>query len=142
MTEFENMKVLEPQDAQVKQFWGFARDHVGWATLEGIFGQQQASSIEPPWMHLGSTGEEADSLAAVLISEGTIEIETELPLGANEEAVPSRGDLVVVVNSEGRPVSLAATLDVVVSKRVPAAREEAGPVSIVKETLRCLYPKQ
>lgn len=129
-----------PTEQQVSQFWGFARDHVGWATLEGIFGQQQASTMKPPWMHLAGEEDEADALLNQFVKEGTLELATEFPADVFEAGdTPKRGDLAILCDSEGRPTALAATLKVVDG---PEDTGGQAPVRIVKETLRCLYPKQ
>lgn len=145
---------LDPTPEQVKHFWAFTRDHVGWTTLEGIFGQQQVSSIEPPWMHLAETPREADALVQQLIEDGKVAIKTEIHEG---EPLPQRGDLVIIVGSQGRPTALAATLRVdekplsTDASPEDSAGEASSPrehdrqpgqlVRIVKETLRCLYPQ-
>ena len=132
---------LPPTEERVSAFWAFTRDHVGWATLEGIFGQQQASSVEPPWMHLGDTRGEADGLLAALVREGTLKLATEVPVDAFAEGdLPKRGDLAVVCDGRGRHTSLVATLNVRESE--PQKSSDGTPVRIVTETLRCLYPKQ
>ncbi len=132
---------VAPTEERVSAFWAFTRDHVGWATLEGIFGQQQASSVEPPWMHLGDTRDEADDLLAALVSKGTLKLDTEVPTDAFFDGdLPKRGDLAIVCDGRGRPTSLVATLNVTESKA--GESPEGEPVRIVTETLRCLYPKQ
>ncbi len=124
-----------PTEEIVQNFWGFSRDHVGWATLEGIFGQQQASTMTPPWMHLSGNVEDATALARKLIAEKTLEVVEPEENYPDDGALPQRGDLAIVVDGAGRPVALAATLAVTVSD----APESTG--RLVTETLRCLYPR-
>ena len=127
---------LQPSDEVVADFWGFARDHVGWATVGGIFGQQQASTMIPPWMHLSGDAAQATSMVNRLVSEGTLVVEEPISSYPEDGDLPKRGDLAVIVDGDGRPIALAATLDVTV-KPVDASE---GTGRIVAETLRCLYP--
>lgn len=132
--------LVSPTPKDVEHFWGFARDHVGWATLEGIFGQQQASTMVPPWMHLAEAPAEADKLLNTLTSEGHLEVTTPFPNDAFEVGdLPKRGDLVVLSDARGRPTALAATLKVTETAGHTATGETT---KLVTETLACLYPRQ
>ncbi len=126
--------VNSPDADKVTEFWSFARDRVGWATLEGIFGQQQASSVEPPWMHLGDTIRESDAELEQLLAEGTLVLASPLDVYPEDGDLPQRGDLAIVCTGHGRPTALVATLEV----RVSQGTDGAG--RIVEEKLRCLYP--
>lgn len=130
---------LPPEEQAVSDFWAFARDHVGWATLEGIFGQQQASTMVPPWMHLHADADQATTLAQELISAGTWTLEEPEASYPEDGDRPQRGDLAVVVDGRGRPVALVSTLDVQV-RPATADRPDGGAGKLVRETLRCLYP--
>ncbi len=120
----------------VEQFWAFARDHVGWTTLEGIFGQQQVSSVIPPWMVLAEDAGEATALVRQLAEVGTLEVATPATEFPEDGSLPQRGDLAIICDGAARPVALAATLEV----RVSEGEGSAG--NIVTEKLRCLYPPQ
>lgn len=135
---------VEPSAQAVTNFWAFARDHVGWATVEGLFGQQQASTMLPPWMHLSGDALEATARADDLIRESTLVVSEPVAVYAQGE-LPQRGDLAIVVDGGGRPVALAATLEVSVvpGGALTSATDEDGDLAgkIVTETLRCLYPE-
>lgn len=135
-----------PSAEVVADFWSFARDHVGWATVEGLFGQQQASTMIPPWMHLDADADRATSRAQQLVEDGTLDVVESAQIYP-EDALPQRGDLAVIVDGTGRPVALAATLRVTVAaggteETIPGVPEDdrGEPGKIVTETLRCLYP--
>ena len=127
---------VPPSDEVVADFWAFARDHVGWATLEGIFGQQQASTMIPPWMHLSSDATEATALVKQLVADATLVVTEPLSSYPEDGDLPKRGDLAIIADGDGRPVALAATLDVTVQP----VDDTEGTGRIVAETLRCLYP--
>lgn len=133
-TENQDAFVNSPDADKVSEFWAFARDKVGWATLEGIFGQQQASSVEPPWMHLGDTIGQSDERLEELLGSGTLTVLSPLEVYPEDGDLPARGDLAIVCTGHGRPSALVATLEVTVSQE----DEDAG--KIVKEKLRLLYP--
>ena len=127
------MDATPPNPQRVSAFWSFARDHVGWATLEGLFGQQQASAIEPPWMHLDEDASAATALVKEFVSAGQMVFSEDASL-YSPQALPRRGDLVIVVDGEGNPRALAATLEVTQND----GAEGAG--RMVSEKLQCLYP--
>ena len=127
---------LQPSDEVVADFWAFARDHVGWSTLEGIFGQQQASTMIPPCMHLSGDTTEATALVKQLVADATLVVSEPLSSYPEDGDLPKRGDLAIIADGDGRPVALAATLDVTVQP----VDDTEGTGRIVAETLRCLYP--
>lgn len=127
---------VPPSDEVVADFWAFARDHVGWATLEGIFGQQQASTLIPPWMHLSGDATEATALVKQLVADATLVVSEPLSSYPEDGDLPKRGDLAIIADGDGRPIALAATLDVTVQP----VDDTEGTGRIVAETLRCLYP--
>lgn len=130
------MTTVPPTAEAVTQFWSFARDHVGWATMEPMYGLQQATLLEPAWMHLSGDEDEATSLLKQLTETGTLQVTTPFQRVPNQDELPARGDLVVVVDANGRPTALAGTLAVEV---VPGA-QGTNEATLVTETLRCLYP--
>lgn len=125
---------VAPQEQTVVDFWSFARDHIGWANVQGLFGQQQASSVQPPWMHLAGNAQDATERARLLIDHQTLELTEPITGYPDDGDLPERGDLAIVCDGNGRPVALAATLEVRV------VTEGEGADTMVTETLRCLYP--
>lgn len=125
---------LSADPAVISAFWQRTRTKVGWAGLEFILGQQQEAVVEPPWMQLSQDREEATELARDLAARGKGSSRTplsEYPGGVDD--LPKVGELAIICDGDGNPVSLVMTVGVDV---------ETSGVSIVEEKFRSLYPVQ
>lgn len=126
---------VSPSPESISQFWSIARDEVGHTRLEFLLGQQQASVVEPPWMHLSSDQDEATALIEQLLEARTGFTTSPLSDYPNgEEDTPEPGELVIACTGEGVPAALLLTTE---------TRIVDDPTGkLVEEKLRVLYPRK
>lgn len=100
----------DPGDLAVDAYWRTARKRAGLTRLGGVVGEDALGSVEPPAWSFGSSPEEADSLLALVLA-GTKTATASAAATYEEQgvAVPSPGDLSIILDGHGRPRALIAT---------------------------------
>lgn len=133
-SNIEKLSATKPDPREVSAFWEVARMRVGHANLEFILGQEYRAAVEPPWMQLSETANEATELADRLAVEGSIVTASpadQYPDG--EESLPLTNSLVIVCDGAGKPAVLAKT--------VGTLETDQGDGRIVEETLSRVYAR-
>ncbi len=118
----------EESDQELANFWRLAVFH---ARLNGVptyFGPTPLEVVRPPAWSYGATAEDADDfVAAVRAGRTTASAMPLAELEAAGEALPTPGELGIVLDGSGRPQLLVAVAEVLV---VPHAEVEPGPTLV------------
>lgn len=120
----------EPSGDAVRVFWQVARERVGLASLEAIIGQRVDSSLRPPVVVLSDSKPVATRLAEKFRDGHETQFCTPTADYVELEVErPQVGDLMIICNGEGIPLTLVRTTNV---------QEE--PEGTLVETVTPVYP--
>lgn len=112
-----------PEDAAVEAFWVEARRRAKLESLPGYFGPSVLASVRPPAWTFGADRVTADELLGlVLDGVKTATASAAEDYEADDEPLPERGTLGIVLDGSGRPRALIGVTDVAV---VPFGRVDA-----------------
>ncbi|GGB74105.1 hypothetical protein N798_05670 [Knoellia flava TL1] len=100
-------------DDQVTTFWELARVHAKLNVSSPYFGPTPLDSVPPPAWSFGADEQQADELLAlVLAGTKTATASALWDYEADNEPVPEKGALSIVLDGSGRPRALLETTDV------------------------------
>ncbi|WP_299033784.1 ASCH domain-containing protein [uncultured Pseudokineococcus sp.] len=101
--------------SEINRFWETARGRAGLGRLAVVTGVSAATAVPPPAWAFGATPEQADELLAlVLDGTKTATASAHWEYEAEGEALPSPGDLSIVLDGAGHPRALVRTTAVAV----------------------------
>lgn len=112
----------------VQVFWEAARQKIGVASMEELFGPRIRTSIRPPAVQLSPSRAESDRQAELARSGELTSLTTPLADIGGEGDIPRVGDLLIVCDGAGLPRALLGTTN------VTTTAEE------LVEEVTCLYP--
>jgi len=100
----------EPNPDEVKDFWVDARIRADINGLAAYWGPSELDSLQPPASTWGGTPEVATELAQLIVDgTKTATASAQWDYEAEDEALPERGDLEIVLDGEGHPRALVMT---------------------------------
>ena len=102
----------EQQDL-IQQFWVLAEGHAKLGDIDVIVGKQWSQTMPPPAWSFGDSPELADELLGLVVQgkkTATSSLYDEYV--DSDEVLPSRGDLSIILDSEGTPTVLIKTVEV------------------------------
>lgn len=117
MNASDRTPASSPNAQAVKAFWGIASTMVDGKSLEAILGQRVDSSLRPPSVSLAETRQAATELAQA-VRDGK-QTEFRVPLKDYQQQrieLPQAGDLLIVCDGNGIPLTLIRTTDVRVTE--------------------------
>jgi uncharacterized protein YhfF len=101
------------EDAAIGAFWEVAKHRAKLVGIPGYFGPTPVESVPPPSWAFGATPEHADGLLELVLAGTKTATSSALwDFDAENEPVPERGTLSIILDGEGRPRALIATTDV------------------------------
>ena len=101
------------EDERVATFWEIARAHARITGVPTYFGPTPLESVPPPAWSFGADPAQADELLElVLAGTKTATASAAWDYEADEEPLPERGALSIVLDGAGRPRALIETTDV------------------------------
>jgi len=102
-------------DDQLQEFWSQAQRHAHVGDLDVVMGTSWGESLVPPVWTFGGTVEESDALLALVLSGKKTAITGLLEeYESDDEPLPHKGDLSIILDAEGVPRALIRTVEVVV----------------------------
>ena len=100
-------------DDEVRTFWDVARVHARINGVPTYFGPTPLESVPPPAWSFGAGAEQADELLElVLAGTKTATASAARDYEAEDEPLPERGTLSIILDGSGRPRVLIETTDV------------------------------
>jgi len=97
----------------VEAFWNVARFHAKLNAAPTYFGPTPLESVPPPAWSFGATAEHADGLLRLVLDGTKTATSTALwDFEAEEEELPQRGTLSIILDGAGHPRALIETTDV------------------------------
>jgi len=100
-------------DDRLQEFWNQAQRHAHVGDLDVVMGKGWGESLAPPtWSFTGSV-EEADELLAQVLSGQKTAI-AGLAEEYEDEPLPKKGDLSIILDAEGTPRALIMTTKVLI----------------------------
>lgn len=98
---------------EVDSFWELARVHAKLTSMPAYFGPTTLEVVQPPAWSFGGTPEQADELLALVLDGTKTATASALwDYEADGAAIPTVGELSIVVDGAGHPHALIATTDV------------------------------
>jgi len=102
-------------DDRLQDFWSQAQRHAHVGDLDVVMGTSWGESLAPPAWAFSGTVEESDALLAqVLYGEKTAITGLYEEYAEDDDPLPRKGDLSILLDSEGIPRALIQTTKVVV----------------------------
>ena len=105
----------EAQAEQIRAFWEVARLHTKQGRVPVYMGEDWPDNVPPPAWSFGDSPELADELLALVLAgtkTGTATLVWEFEQAG--EAIPTKGDVSIVLDGRGRPAALIRTRSVTV----------------------------
>lgn len=100
-------------DERVHTFWEVASAHARLNGVPAYFGPNVLDSVPPPAWSFGAGSEQADKLLAlVLAGTKTATASAQWDYAAENEPLPERGSLSIILDGTGKPRALIETTDV------------------------------
>ena len=107
--------IAEPDQEQIDAFWVDARMRAHVNELAAYWGPKPLDSLQPPASAFGGTAEVADELADLIVrGVKTATAGALWDYEAEDEPLPERGDLEIVLDGSGQPRALIMTTAVAV----------------------------
>lgn len=105
--------IADPRDAEIEAFWVDARIHAKLNRLAAYWGPVPEDSVMPPASAFGGTRAVADKLAELIVAgTKTATSSAVWDYEAEDEPLPERGGLEIVLDGGGHPRALIATTQV------------------------------
>lgn len=103
----------EPRQDEIDSFWVNAKMRSRINGLAAYWGPTELDSLQPPASHYGGTAEVADELAQLIVDGTKTATAGALwDYEAENEPLPQRGDLEIVLDGAGHPRALVMTTHV------------------------------
>jgi len=101
------------RDDLLQQFWALAQRYAKIGDLDVIMGKGWSESLAPPAWSFGGTPEESDALLAlVLAGHKTATSGLLQEYEEDNESLPRKGDLSIILDAEGTPQALIRETEV------------------------------
>jgi len=98
------------EDEAYTGFWERAKEHLRFNAAPGYFGVTPLESVRPPTWSFGCTPEQADALLELVLAGTKTATSTALwDFEAEDEPVPEKGTLGIVLDGAGLPRALLLT---------------------------------
>lgn len=100
-------------EAEVERFWTMARSQARITSMPGYFGPTTLEVLPPPAWSFGATAQKADELLALVLADTKTATSSALwDYEAEDEPLPARGILSILLDGEGRPRALIEATEV------------------------------
>ncbi|MFC5281507.1 ASCH domain-containing protein [Arcanobacterium canis] len=100
-------QIIEPTEENLDAFWTNAVTHLRFEPVAGVTGQDDIAALRPPAFAFGSTAEQANEAAILVLSgkkRATVSYKPEYE--AEEVPLPRAGEFTIMVDGAGIPRAL------------------------------------